>query len=205
MDCHLEDTHFSLLGFFKHKSYDDWMEQLFKHEGMCIWTDEEYAFMSNARETWPQGCILSGTTKDNGDPIYYDLKPVIGGGITLALYTDERCIEEYQSTGNNDPINIENVIGNILLEGGSGDGSGDNNYYNYDFSDEYDTLEASLEAWDSAFDIFKICQPCIAHDLLNYGYDGSGNKGENYGKYKYGYDDDSYQYNGAADFDVRYF
>ena len=29
MDCHLETTHFSVLGFFKHKNYDDWMEQLF--------------------------------------------------------------------------------------------------------------------------------------------------------------------------------
>jgi hypothetical protein len=41
MDCHLSDTHWSLLGFFKHKDYDDWMEQLFKHEGICVWTDEE--------------------------------------------------------------------------------------------------------------------------------------------------------------------
>lgn len=28
MDCHLEDTHWSLLGLFKHRSYDDWMEQV---------------------------------------------------------------------------------------------------------------------------------------------------------------------------------
>jgi hypothetical protein len=32
MDCHLDNTHWSLLGFFKHRNYDDWMEQLFKHE-----------------------------------------------------------------------------------------------------------------------------------------------------------------------------
>ena len=36
MDCHKEDTGFAMLGFFKHRSYDDWMEQLFKHEGMCV-------------------------------------------------------------------------------------------------------------------------------------------------------------------------
>jgi len=202
MDCHLDNTHFSLLGFFKHKSYDDWMEQLFKHEGMCIWTDEEYAFMSEARETWPQGCTLSGTTTENGNPIYYDLKPVSGGGITLALYTDERCVTEYQKQGKSDPITIENVIGNILVEGdGSGDGSNDNNY---DFASEYGTLEASLQAWDSAFDIFKICHPCVAHDLLNYGYNGNGEYGENYGKYTYGNDDDAYNYGGGgADFDCK--
>jgi hypothetical protein len=41
MDCHLDDTNFQLLGFFKHRSYDDWMEQLFKHEGVCVWREEE--------------------------------------------------------------------------------------------------------------------------------------------------------------------
>lgn len=161
--------------------------------------------MSEARETWPGGCILSGTTQDNGDPIYYDLKPVSGGSITLALYTDERCIQEYQSRGKNDPITIENVIGNILVEGdGSGDGSQDYGE-DYDFASEYGTLEASLAAWDSAFDIFKFCQPCVAHDLENYGYSG-GNQGDNYGKYNYGYDDDAYSYNGGeADYDVSHF
>ena len=156
--------------------------------------------MSIAREAWPQGCILSGTTTEDGNPIYYDLKPVQGGGITLALYTDERCVSEYQRQGRNDPISIENVIGNLLVEGGSGD-SKDNN--NYDFSSTYDTLEASLEAWDSAFDIFKICQPCVAHDLLNYGYNGKGQYGANYGKYTYG-NDDAYNGGNGADFDCTF-
>ena len=54
MDCHEPDTNWSVLGFFKHRNYDDWMEQLFKHEGMCVWNDEEYAFMKNARKAWPK-------------------------------------------------------------------------------------------------------------------------------------------------------
>lgn len=177
------------------------MEQLFKHEGICLWSDEEYAFMSSARESWPQGCILSGTTTEDGNPIYYDLKPVQGGGITLALYTDERCVEEYQKQSRNDPINIENVIGNLLVEGGSGD-SHDNN--NYDFSSTYDSLEASLAAWDTAFDIYKVCQPCIAHDLLNYGYNGKGQYGANYGKYTYGNDDGYNNGGNGADFDCTF-
>jgi len=163
MDCHLESTHFSLLGFFKHKSYDDWMEQLFKHEGICVWNDEEYAFMSNAREAWPQGCIDSYTTTNDGDEIYYDIKPVQGGDIEVALYTDTQCIKEYTSTGNNDANTVENILGNFFLEH---DGSGDNGY---DFSS--DSLEESMERWDSAFAKFRICQPCVAYDLEN--YDGS--------------------------------
>jgi len=161
MDCHLENTHFSLLGFFKHKSYDDWMEQLFKHEGVCIWTDEEYAFMANAREAWPEGCIDSYTTTDDGTEIYYDIQPVQGGDIEVGLYTDTQCIKEYESTGSNDPITVENILGNFFLENG---GSGDGDDY-YDFSS--DSLEESMERWNSAFAKFHICQPCVAYDLEN--------------------------------------
>lgn len=164
MDCHQENTHFSLLGFFKHKSYDDWMEQLFKHEGFCVWNDEEYAFMSDAREAWPQGCIDSYTTADDGTEIYYDIKPVQGGDIEVGLYKDTQCIREYTPTGNNDPITVENILGNFFLN--NGDGSGDNYY---DFSS--DTLEESMSRWNSAFEKFRICQPCVAYDLSN--IDGS--------------------------------
>ena len=56
MDCHEPDTHFDLLGYFKEPSYATWMEQLFKHEGMCVWTDEEYNFMQEGKKlgslTW---------------------------------------------------------------------------------------------------------------------------------------------------------
>mmetsp|Transcript_45173 Transcript_45173/g.50631 ORF Transcript_45173/g.50631 Transcript_45173/m.50631 type:complete len:570 (+) Transcript_45173:72-1781(+) len=163
MDCHLENTHFSLLGFFKHKSYDDWMEQLFKHEGICVWSDEEYAFMSSVREAWPQGCIDSYiTTEDGTSEIYYDIKPVQGGDIEIGLYTDTECIKEYQSTGSSDPISVENILGNFFL---NNDGSGDNDDY-YDFS--ADTLEESMSRWTSSFGKFCVCQPCVAYDLENY-------------------------------------
>jgi hypothetical protein len=36
MDCHLKTTHFKLLGFFKEPNYHEWMEQLFKHQGMAL-------------------------------------------------------------------------------------------------------------------------------------------------------------------------
>lgn len=160
MDCHLDDTHFSLLGFFKHKSYDDWMEQLFKHEGICVWNDEEYAFMKNARKAWPQGCIDSYTTTSDGTEIYYDIKPVQGGDIEVGLYTDTRCISEYQPTSSNDPITVENVLGNFF-----GDASGSGDDYYYDFSS--DTLQQSMQRWNNAFAKFRVCQPCVAYDIEN--------------------------------------
>ena len=178
MDCHLENTEFSVLGFFKHRSYDDWMEQLFKHEGICVWTDEEYAFMSGARKAWPGGCTAtSETVTVDGvlTTLYYDIRPRHGGRIAIGLYTDPQCVTEYPKV---DTEYLENVVGNIFLNAGSGH-SGDN--YNYDFSS--DTLEESMERWDSAFGVWNYCHPCVAHDLEN-------TSGEKY------LDDDYYYYNG---------
>lgn len=158
MDCHLEDTHFTLLGLFKHRSPDDWMEQLFKHEGMCIWTEEEYSFMKGARKAWPQGCIQSGYNTIKGGSIYYDIKPLENGYITLGLYSDSRCVEEYEGL-----YSVEQVVGNFLA---NAEASHDENN-----AADYSSLSMSeaQATWDSAFDIFKICQPCKAHDLYNYG------------------------------------
>ena len=154
MDCHLENTHFSLLGFFKHRSYDDWMGQLFKHEGMCVWSDEEYSFMKNARRALPRGCTNSGATTEEGDPIYYDIKPLSGGRITVGLYSDSQCILDYSY----DTTKVEEILGNYFVNRGSHDNNGD-------YSG--DSLKDSLARWTSAFDAFTICQPCVAYDLEN--------------------------------------
>lgn len=163
MDCHLEDTHWSLLGLFKHRSYDDWMEQLFKHEGYCVWERYQYNFMNNARETWPQGCTESETTLDDGSYLYYDLKPTSHGGMDIGLYTDTRCMEEYSGS-----ITAEDILGNILMEGGSGDGSQEDDDGQYAI--ETNSLSESLQMWESIFDTWKICHPCVAYDLNNVGY-----------------------------------
>eukprot|EP00804_Cyclotella_cryptica_P002572 CCRYP_010406-RA/>CCRYP_010406-RA protein AED:0.04 eAED:0.04 QI:451/1/1/1/1/1/3/884/508 len=160
MDCHLEDTHFSVLGFFKHRNYDDWMEQLFKHEGMCVWSDEEYAFMKRARKAWPRGCASTGTTisgaDGNASPLYYDIRPLRNGRIAVGLYTDEQCITEYPASTST----VEGIVGNIFLNADNHD-----NNNNYDFSG--DSFAESMNRWDSAFDIWRTCHPCVAYDLEN--------------------------------------
>lgn len=191
-DCHLSNTNFKLLGLFKEPNYHSWMEQLFKHEGFCVWSTEEYAFMKGARETWPQGCDYAGEDS-SGVTLYYDIKPESNGYFTAGLYTDTKCIEDY--TGD---TQVEDILGNFLL-GGSG-GSAD---YGYDFNSMYSNFDDALAAWHSAFDAWRICQPCLAHDLENvgYGYDDDSMHGPNYGKYWYGnddyYNDDVINENGA--------
>lgn len=198
MDCHLEDTHWSLLGVFKHPSPNDWMKQLFAHEGMCIWSNVEYSFMENARSAWPEDCMKSPTMTYDGQLIYYNVKPVEDGGITLGLYTDEQCIEEYQPSSVNDPITVENVLGNLLGNPNNyyqNNNDDDANNYNNENNNNGGSFSKALNFWDMALEAFKICQPCIAYDVNNYGYfaDDDGAKGSSYGTYRYGFDDD-YRY-----------
>lgn len=187
MDCHEEDTHFSLLGFFKHRNYGDWMEQLFKHEGICVWSDEQYAFMKNARKAWPEGCVDSGVTSDEGDVLYYDVKPMSQGRIGVALYVDSRCTVEYSS----DTDVVENFLGNFFQNGGGSHDSGDNNY---DFSGE--SLSESMDRWNDAFDVWQICHPCVAYDIEN--TDGTKYIQDNY----YYYNGQYYYYGGNRDRDL---
>jgi hypothetical protein len=207
MDCHLKNTHWSLLGFFKHKEIDEWMGQLFKHEGVCVWTADQYNFMKNARKAWPQACTNSGTTTSDGEYIYYDIKPKHGGGITMGLYTDTKCVKEYQSSGKYDSITLENVVGNFLVNGGGNSHSNDKNENSN--SVNYETLTDAMAAWDNAFSVWMQCQPCVAYDRHNYGYNVNDDsyRGSNYNTYRYGYDDD-YAWNnyysskyGGSDFD----
>jgi hypothetical protein len=42
LDCHESHTHFQLVGIFKEtEGMYDWTEQLFKHQGYCIWQGDE--------------------------------------------------------------------------------------------------------------------------------------------------------------------
>jgi len=188
MDCHEPDTNWSVLGFFKHRNYDDWMEQLFKHEGMCVWTNEEYAFMKNARKAWPQGCVDSGSTvtaagEEEGTTysynLYYNIKPLRNGRIDIGLYTDTQCLDDYSVTTEE----MEDTIGNFFVDG---DGSGSQDE-NYDFSG--DSLSESMDRWHSAFDVWHTCHPCIAHDLENL----DGTKYTDDGDDAYAYADDYWQ------------
>jgi hypothetical protein len=118
--------------------------------------------MKNARKGWPQGCTSSGSTLSSGAPLYFDLKPEIGGDITIAMYTDSDCTVEYSMSTSK----IEQIIGNIFTEQHSGDhGNNNNNGGGYDFSG--DSLEDSLNRWNSYYDWWSICNHCVAHDLEN--------------------------------------
>lgn len=154
MDCHDNNTTtWKLMGVFKEASYfgdDAFFEQLFKHEGVCVWNNDElYEFMSESREErWTQGCVGTGiqgdpyyfdnSNGDYGNYIYIDLKPTWNGNMTYGLYTDSTCKNEYEGLD----IDVDTVSASMGLLYGS-----------------------YLQTWNDALEIFKVCQPCKAYNL----------------------------------------
>lgn len=168
MDCHeLDTTTWDLMGVFKEAAYfgnDAFFEQLFKHEGVCVWNDEDlYDFMSEAREgSWSEGCIQTSTMNDDAsDYLYMDLKPTYNGNMTYALYNDYVCKTEYDGVN----VAVDSVAKKMGLL-----------YGDY------------LKQWNDALEIYKVCQPCRAYNL-QYSYSSSSYKNR-YSKYSNG----KYQY-----------
>ena len=167
------------MGVFKEASYfgnDAFFEQLFKHEGICVWNDEDtYEFMSDAREeAWPQGCVNTGITIPNkyyangGYYIYLDIKPYWDGNMTYGLFTDEICSQDYEGTDIT-PESVAKTLGLLYGE--------------------------ILEQWNDAMEAYKVCQPCMAYNIKNtemnnptYAYsDGGENEYYYYNDVNYGY------------------
>ena len=169
MDCHLDNTNWHLLGVFKHNNYMEWFGQLFKHEGVCIWSEEQYAFMKTAKKGWPKACTDTGhrvavAHNENSSgtltSVYYDVKPLQGGRMGLALYTDDECLEEHSTS----TYHMESIIGNIFANAASHH----SNDYQDDDAYENLSLKNALSKWDEAFKVWNTCHPCKAHDLENY-------------------------------------
>jgi hypothetical protein len=101
MDCHLEKTNWQLLGVFKIHEVNTWMEQLFKHEGVCVMGEDNFEFMSKMREEIPHECKGSNYKDSSGNQLYYSSKPLPEGDLTIGLYKDEKCSVPYTGTDMN--------------------------------------------------------------------------------------------------------
>lgn len=162
MDCHLPNTEFELLGFFKIGKPDDWMDQLFKHEGFCTWYPEEYSFMQGHRRAWPRGCTPM-YMKD----LYMDLKPMPGGDWSLGIYTDQICTQEY--TGRAMSVIEEYSEANPYYP------SHDSGRFEYG---DLLSLAQNIDKWNDALSFWKQCNPCRAYNIGN-GQQKEGDDGGN--------------------------
>ena len=178
LDCHLSNTHFSLLGFFKEPSYGTWMDTLLMNQGDCVTTDDEYKILQENRDVWPDQCTASGVSDKTGTAIYYDIKPSKYGELAIGLYNDTACIQEYKGS-----LSVLQVTKEIVCSADNTTHPCSTSHTNYHQAVSYamthssenatsiDThgdiweLASSLEDWNAGFDVFKQCQPCKAFDL----------------------------------------
>jgi len=164
MDCHESNTHFKLVGVFKETDgMDDWAEQLFKHEGVCLWSDEDgYEFMEKYRQIWPNYCYQLSLAGDDGATLYLHMKPESWGNFSYGIYSDEDCSQESAYVSFSDYIYI---------------------FYNYYYgsggNSAAQTWNESFTKWNNYMDVYKICQPCRAYNLDTNGF---------YGEYEGGFD-----------------
>jgi len=118
MDCHLPDTNWQLAGVFKIgnvSSGDGFMEQLFKHEGVCIMSKDEYEVTDEGRESLPNYCKDTGEVDWVGNVIYAHSKPGKSGSITIGLYTDIYCTIEYTGV-KVDPFTVTGIDEDFMEE-----------------------------------------------------------------------------------------
>ena len=150
------------------------MEQLFKHEGYCVWSNDEYNIMQNMYDYWPNQCTQSKTMV-NGNYLYFHLKPQPGGDMSIGLYTDASCRYDYKGRA----ASVNEVI--YSYYGNNNNNDDDGGYY-YDF-------ESNLKSWNQAFDTWKVCHPCKAYRL---DYNSNENQEEHHRKLgDYEWDEDN--------------
>jgi hypothetical protein len=175
MDCHnvhSSKTHYQLVGVYKETDgLYDWAEQLFKHEGYCVWgSDQEdgsasrdgnggggnggksvYEFMASQNEKWVTSCTKMYLTDYDGNKLYLDIKPLSGGNITYGLYLDDHCSEAATMSFGEYVIRYYSTY-----------------YYNSDGGKQaaagWEQTFSDYNYWMSSY---KICQPCRAYSRVS--------------------------------------
>eukprot|EP00536_Pseudo-nitzschia_multiseries_P002148 jgi/Psemu1/317814/estExt_fgenesh1_pm.C_280027 len=167
MNCHASNSHFQLIGVFKEADgFTDWAEQLFKHEGYCVWDGDkdgdgsgsgdgndgssDYEFMSNRQDYIAQSCDQMYLADDDGNTVYRGLTPLPGGNITEALYIDEDCTQ--RST-----MSFYDYIVKWYV----------NYYYDQEKGEKVaQSWEANTERWNDLMMDYHVCQPCRAYNKV---------------------------------------
>lgn len=170
MDCHETNTNWKLVGVFAETNgLYDWAEQLFKHEGYCVWDGDkedeggsgsgdggdqesmsDYEFMQEMLSLWKEGCQQLYLTDSSGNTLYVDTTPQAGGNFTYDIYTDEDCTEMASMTM------YEYIIKFYA-------------YYYYDRNlglQEAEKHQMGIERWNYLLNDFKVCQPCRAYNRV---------------------------------------
>jgi len=167
LNCHEKKTKLDLVGVYKETDgLYDWTEQLFKHQGYCLWDGDkeddedgsgdgdskdddgnvssDYNFMQNVRQNWIYECTELEYYDEYGNTLYIDTKPLSGGNMTYGVYTDASCSTESSLTWSD-------------ISQNNGD------YISADY----------IDRWNDLLSDYKICQPCRAYNRVSTSEEGS--------------------------------
>jgi len=166
MDCHGDtiidtntttstwtaSTNWTLVGVYKESlefDNDSFFEQLFKHQGVCLWTgtgdtsNSNYQFMQTMRENDMINYGSSCYQIESG--MYIGAKPMMGGNLTLAVYSDTYCMTELSS----DTYSVDDYVSS----------STGTSWY----SSTGKSWSSAFTKWNYMMDAYKVCQPCRAY------------------------------------------
>jgi len=149
LNCHEADTEWELLGVFvEADGLEDFTEQLFKHQGVCLWADDTvYESMQGQREQWPTYCTAL-STKMGGRQVYLDVKPQAFGNMTYGIYTDKYCQTESSYSWND---YLYKTYGN-----------------SYSGRSEVSGWNTVFENWNKYMNDYKGCVPCRSYQTNKY-------------------------------------
>lgn len=173
MDCHAVDTHFELLGVFKETDgIYDWAEQLFKHQGYCLWNGDkedsgdeddndgnqssDYQFMQNNLERWTEGCQQTNYQDTDGNRLYMGVQPKQEGRMSFAIYLDGYCRVKSD-------ISMERYIEHVYTE--------EEGYSEQEAQDTANSMMKRIDRWNNLMNSYKVCNPCRAYNKVAV-YDG---------------------------------
>ncbi|KAL9190458.1 hypothetical protein ACHAXT_007669, partial [Thalassiosira profunda] len=159
MDCHERNTHWKLVGVLKEtEGMYDFTEQLFKHEGYCVWGDDgddeedTYETMETWMEKWPTSCTQLQAQDVYGNTLYIHVHPLPEGNMTLAIYDDHKC------TSVSPYVDLTTYIETVYY----------NYYYSYDKGSHVAAAyQTAIALWNEKMAVFKTCQPCRAYNLFS--------------------------------------
>jgi len=140
------------------------MQQLFKHEGVCVWTSDEYSVGNSVRDAVKANQCVAAGAEASGTILYGGVGPLPGGNIGVTLYTDSSCNDAYKGETTIDGLcagtcssNNNNNDKKRDLGGGGNNKNGVCGYYCY------------ASAFNDAMNVWKQCQPCTAYTPGYYG------------------------------------
>lgn len=160
LDCHNPDTEWVLLGVYRQEFYQ-FIEQISKH----LWAIDDYEYIvarAGLMYMTDEECFQVGQDS-NGNAIKASIQPEPNGRFSMALYTDDYCLQPNYDVGTYDDYVDQTDVD--LGSKDQGDGEADDLYDVWYASQEY-----TLQNLNDVYEEYMYCTPCMDYPTYQDGY-----------------------------------